>query len=511
MARPGFVLEIDERTPPLVVPDGDGFRLERFPLGTRVVYPADALPPVPSVTEAISAALDAPLGSEPLASRLHPGMTLTLAFDDLSTPVPRMHRPDVRGRILEAVLTRAARAGVDDVEVVCARGLNRRLTEAELLHLVGERVFRSFFADGRLTHHDAEDADRLTTVGSTELGETRVNASAARSDLLVFVHVATAPGDGGVRAVARGLGSTSVIGALTPSPSAPDVAAEVLGQIDAAVPVFAVEAVLDNALFAAPWDFLGKREWEWRVQDRALSGGLRRGLGLVSHKTRRRVLNSAQAGYGVLRITGGDPAPVAEASRQQLLAQQLVEVPAQADVGIVGVPDTTPFSVGSTTNPVLAAWQGLSATFGAHTGRPVVRPGGALILYHPMRPDFSGLHHPSFVDFFADVLPTTTDPAQIAEKFEATFAGDAWYSHLYRTSFAFHGVLPFHLWYELSAVRAHCGDVIWVGADRPSVDRLGFRTASTLADALEIVSSTVGRSPSITYLHHPPALVADVR
>ena len=44
MARPGLVLEIDERTPPLVVPDGDGFRLERFPLGTRVVYPADALP-----------------------------------------------------------------------------------------------------------------------------------------------------------------------------------------------------------------------------------------------------------------------------------------------------------------------------------------------------------------------------------------------------------------------------------------------------------------------------------
>ena len=30
MARPGFVLEVDDRTPPLLVPDGDRFRLERF-------------------------------------------------------------------------------------------------------------------------------------------------------------------------------------------------------------------------------------------------------------------------------------------------------------------------------------------------------------------------------------------------------------------------------------------------------------------------------------------------
>ena len=47
MARPGFVLDVDERTPPLVVPDGDGFRTERFPLGTRVVYPNDPIDRVP--------------------------------------------------------------------------------------------------------------------------------------------------------------------------------------------------------------------------------------------------------------------------------------------------------------------------------------------------------------------------------------------------------------------------------------------------------------------------------
>ena len=30
MSRPGFVLEVDDRTPPLVVHEGEGFRLETF-------------------------------------------------------------------------------------------------------------------------------------------------------------------------------------------------------------------------------------------------------------------------------------------------------------------------------------------------------------------------------------------------------------------------------------------------------------------------------------------------
>src|SRR5437867_6646530 len=57
MPRPGFVLEVDERTPPLLVHQGEGFRLQKFPLGTRVVYPPDSLPGIPDVTGAISDAL----------------------------------------------------------------------------------------------------------------------------------------------------------------------------------------------------------------------------------------------------------------------------------------------------------------------------------------------------------------------------------------------------------------------------------------------------------------------
>ena len=41
--------------------------------------------------------------------------------------------------------------------------------------------------------------------------------------------------------------------------------------------------------------------------------------------------------------------------------------------------------------------------------------------------------------------------------------------------------------------------------------RMGFRAASTLVDALEMASDTVGTSPSITYLHNPPHMIADVK
>lgn len=512
MARPGFVLEVDDRTPPLVVHDGPGYRLERFPLGTQVVYPPEALAPVDDQAEAIAAALDSPTDSAPLSERLHPQMTLTIAFDDISTPVPQMRRPDVRGRIIEAVLTRAARAGVDDVALICAIGTNRRNTEAELLQILGERVFRSFFADGLLTNHDAEDPDQLSEVGNAA-GSVTLSSRAARSDLLVFVHLADDPRTGGAVSIATALGSAAGIGQLRGLQEAlgPGLATDhAAAVIEAAVPVFQIEAVLASPS-AAPLEFLGKREWEWSLRDQATWLGLRRTLPLSSSKLGRRLFPRSTASYALVGITAGAPAAVRARSAELVRSQQLVTMAGQADVGVIGIPHSSPYSVDSVTNPILAAWLGLASAFGSHTGRPFVREGGALILYHPAAVEFSPLHHPSSVDFFADVLPTTTEPLQIQEKFEAKFAADPWYTHLYRTQNAFSALHPFHLWYQIAAARAHCSDIVWVGADRSSVDRMGFRAASTLADALEIVSSTVGRSPSIRYLHQPPQLIVDVR
>jgi Lactate racemase N-terminal domain len=511
MGRPGFVLEVDDRTPPLLVPDGDRFRLEKFPLGTRVIYPAESLAHVPDLGEAINAALNAPLESEPLSSLLEPDMRLTIAFDDIGTPTPRMRRPDIRGKVIEAVLTLAAAAGVDDVALVSGNGLNRRMTPEELEYIVGERVFRSFYADGLLTNHDAEDANNLAKIGGTVAGEIALNARAAGCDLLIFVHLIDAPPHDSA-AIAAELGSTATIGQLSGlRAQGNDPSAEIADLVSSAVRVFEIDVVLDNDVFASPLEFLGHREWEWSLKDRATWFGVRRGLEWSPQRARRRLMNRAEADYHATLVTAGAPAAVQRVSRAQITAQQLVEVSAPADVGVIGVSAHTPYSVDSVTNPILAVWAGLAAAFGTHTGTPFVRPGGALILYHPLHAEFSPLHHPSYVDFFADVLPVTTDPEQISTDYEEKFANDSWYVHLYRTSQAFHGVHPMYLWYQIGAARRHCGDIVWAGADRESAAQMGFRAASTLADALEMVASTVGRTPSISYLHAPPRVLVDAK
>ena len=206
MTRPGFVLEVDDRTPPLVVHEGEGFRLERFPRGTRVVYPPESLPAVPDVEEAIQQALLHPEGQDPLPSLLFAGMRLTIAFDDISIPLPPMKSPDIRQRIIEAVLEMAAAAGVDDVELVSANALHRRLTPDELKHIVGERVFRSFFPQGALYNFDAEDKENIATLGKTRHDEdVQIHKRSAESDLLVYVNVNLVAMDGGHKSVAIGL------------------------------------------------------------------------------------------------------------------------------------------------------------------------------------------------------------------------------------------------------------------------------------------------------------------
>ena len=526
MSRPGFVLEVDDRTPPLVVHEGEGFRLEEFPLGTRVVYPPESVPTVPDVDEAIQQALLNPEGSDPLPTLLYAGMRLTIAFDDVSLPLPPMRAPDVRQRIIEAVLTMAAAAGVDDVELISANALHRRLTPAELKHIVGERVFRSFFPQGLLYNHDAEDADNLKHVGLTDDGEdVEINRRAAESDLLVYVNVNLVAMDGGHKSVPIGLASYKSLRhhhnskTMVRSHSFMDHkkshlhhSAWRMGRMLADhLRIFTVETTLDNNVFPAPYEFLQKREWEWNVRDQASMLVARRGLAMAPKRVKHNLFQSLQAPYGVTGVRAGETEAVHELTIAKVHQQQMVEVQGQSDVLVMGVPYLGPYNVSAPMNPILATCMGLGYYFNSYRGMPVVRRGGAVILYHPVEPDFSQLHHPSYVDFYEEVLSESTDPAVIEAKFEHQYATDPWYIHLYRTSHAYHGVHPFYMWYWAAHAMDHVGDVIWVGADRKAVARLGFRSASTLNDALEMASSTVGRSPSITYLHNPPHLIADMR
>jgi len=112
--RPGFVLEVDKSTPPTLFWSGESFGLETLPEGSRVIYAPEPMKALEDPYQAIRHALLQPEGDrDPLPALLRPGMKLTIAFDDISIPLPQMASPDIRQRIIEAVLVMAADAGVD--------------------------------------------------------------------------------------------------------------------------------------------------------------------------------------------------------------------------------------------------------------------------------------------------------------------------------------------------------------------------------------------------------------
>jgi len=515
LSRPGFVLTVDERTPPLLMHSGEAFKLQEFPLGSRVIYPAESLPGLPDIDEAIEEALLHPIDSDPLPALLHAGMKLTIAFDDLSLPLPPMRKPDVRQRILEHVLQHAADAGVDDVELIVATALHRRMTADEIKSVVGERVFRSFWPDDNLAHLGKTDKDE----------DVEISKRAAESDLLVYVNVNLVAMDGGWKSTAIGLASYNSLrhhhnahtmvnskSFMDPHKSELHSSAWRMGKVlSEHVNVFQIETTLNNDAFPSQYAFLTKREWEWSLKDQAMFLATKRGIDLMPTKTRRKTFQRMEANYAVTGVNAGAVEPVHHKTLEKVHQQQLVEVNGQTDVLVMGLPYLCPYNVNSIMNPILAACLGLGYLFNMYRGKPLVREGGVLILDHPVPWEFSTLHHPSYVDFFDEVLAESTDPKVIGPKFEQQYATDPWYTHLYRTSNAYHGVHPFYMWYWCAHALDHLGQVIWVGGDRRAVARMGMRSASTFADALELARDTVGSNPSITYQHAPPHILSDVR
>src|SRR5512132_672362 len=352
MPRPGFVLDVDRSTPPLLFHHGESLRLEKLPAGrTRVLYPGEPLAALDDPEGAVRDALDDPLGdTPPLRALLRPGMRLTICFDDISLPLPPMRRPDVRQRVIEAVLDLAAEAGVDDVHIIAALALHRRMTEAELRHAVGDRVYDAFAPHGLLYNHDAEDHDNLAFLGTTAHGEeVEINKRAAESDLIIYVNINLVAMDGGHKSTATGLASYRSlrhhhnVETMRRSTSFMDRHRSELhssnwrmGKVlrDAGVKIFQIETTLNNDTFgnSGPMAVLQKREGEWTARDRAAFVALKAGLDRLPATVRRRIFQAWQAPYGLTSVQAGEVDAVHDATTENVFRQQLVTVDGQTDI-----------------------------------------------------------------------------------------------------------------------------------------------------------------------------------
>src|SRR3954463_13412558 len=199
------VVYIDSDSAPRILFSGEDLLLEDLPIGTRVIYPKPPIEGLANPGAAIRYALNHPLDAEPLYAQLMPGMRVTIAVDDISLPLPPMATPDVRQTIIEILLELLDANGVDDVHIIIANCLHRKMTEAEMRRMVGKKIHDAFYPD-RYYCHDVEDSDGMVHLGRTEHHEVvNINRRAVESDLVIYVNINFVPMDGGHKSVTIGL------------------------------------------------------------------------------------------------------------------------------------------------------------------------------------------------------------------------------------------------------------------------------------------------------------------
>src|SRR5881227_1086132 len=178
------VVYIDRDSAPRIIPSGEDFILEDLPIGTRVIYPKPPIKGLPNREAAIRYALNHPHDCDPLFAQLYPGMKVTIAVDDISLPLPPMATPDIRQTVIEIVCEMLAGHGVDDIHIIIANCLHRKMTEWEMKRMVGQRIFSEYYPD-RYYNHDAEWKDGMMKIGETRhIEPLSLNRRAAESDLL---------------------------------------------------------------------------------------------------------------------------------------------------------------------------------------------------------------------------------------------------------------------------------------------------------------------------------------
>ncbi|RMH42924.1 MAG: DUF2088 domain-containing protein [Deltaproteobacteria bacterium] len=520
------VVTIDSDSAPRILFYGENFLLEDLPIGTRVIYPKRPLAGVPNPVATIRYALNHPFDMPPLHALLEPGMKVTIAVDDISLPLPMMRKPDIRQTVLEIVCEMLADHGVDDVHIIIATSLHRRMHDHEIKRMVGPRVWKEYWPD-RLYNHDACDPDGMVVLGKTAHGElVETNRRAAESDLVIYVNLNLVPMDGGHKSVGVGLcGYESLKAHHTPKaivesdsfmhPDRSALAHSVnrIGRVcEEHMKIFHIETVLNNRMFEGPLDFLMKNEDEFTETDRLKFEGIKWTLDKMPFAARREIFMRTPAAYELIACYAGACEPVHERTLDKCYEQYCIEVEGQADILISGIPYISPYNVNSKAlNPLLVQVMALGYFYHMYRHKPLLKDGGVLIVTHPCSDRFDPDHHPSYIEFFNRLLPETRDAYTLETKYQDEFAYNPSYVELYRRGNAYHGAHPFYMWYWGQRGREKCGRVIVVGADNTTVpELLGWETADTLAEAIAMGRSTMGRSAQITMLHHPPILMTDV-
>ena len=519
------VVYIDRDSAPRIMPFGEDFILEDLPIGTRVIYPNPSIKGLPHREAAVRYAVNNPINAKPLYAQLESGMKVTIAIDDISLPLPPMAIPDIRQTMLEVVLDMCNANGVDDIHLIIANSLHRKMNEWEMKRMVGSKIHNAFYPD-LYYNHDAEDEEGLVTLGHTPHKEPlRLNRRAAQSDLLIYLNINFVPMDGGHKSVAVGLCDYESLRAhhepqtiidsnsyMYPPDSDLNHKVNRLGKlVDEQIKVFHIETALNNRMFGEGYDILTRNEDEFNFTDRMKWEAIKLTFSKLPRLARRKLLHKIPAQYEMIACYAGETEQVHKKILEKNYQQYIVPIKGQCDILITGIPDISPYNVYSALNPLLVQVMALGYHFNMYKNKPLLKKDGVIILTHPCFDEFDHDFHPSYIEFFHRLLPESRDAFFLREKYEREFAENPAYVEMYRRGNAYHGAHPFFMWYWGENGRQHVGKVIVAGAENAHVPAmLGWERADNLTEAISMAKSCMGRNAEITMLHQPVIALAEV-
>lgn len=442
------------------LPFGEGSVEAALPDETMIARGTGAGVKLPPADEAalVSKALEQPLGVPRLRDLARTAKSALIAFDDPTVP----SFGPIRGVAIKRVLGELEAGGLDEskVELVCANALHRKFTTEELALGLGDDLVRRL--GNRLSCHDAEDRANLVDLGTTPEGHpVEVHRSVVDRDLVIYVNAGSILGfSGGWKSVCVGLSTWKSI-KVTHTPDGMSMSLEknrmhaMLDKMGERLErtlrkrVFKLETVLANPLQTAA----------------VFAGGVT--------ETRAAMVDLLKT-VTLPRRAGGEP----------------------ADIVLYGVPAWSPYAVHARMNPILTLISSALGYLGGHI-EARGKPGCTVILATPCPDEWDDEHHPAYREAWRRVLPVSRDPYVISERFLEEFATREDYIERYRHGVAFHPVHAILATHPLKRLR-HAGRVIVAGASDPRVpEHLGFLTAPTVEDAIDLARSFHGRGASL--------------
>lgn len=500
-----------------------------LPDGSEVYYAPPHIPGIrrPDIPRAVKEAFENPLGMPPLRDQVNSKSRVLIAFDDNCQPFPATKKPDLRQIIIETLLSLLYSYGVrkENIELICAVALHRKMKKRELVSMLGDRLMREFYPR-QLRNFDAEDRENIVTLGETEAGEVvDVDRAVVESDLVIYVDMIQIPLNGGHKSVAVGFGSYRSIAyhhspqmtadnphVMQPENSHMHASIERMSRVvQKHCKIVVLECPMNGATYPFYLRYLSKPGERCNAAEKVLKFFTPHTMALTPEPLRFKIFKNIRTAYAPIEINAGAIDEVHLRTLRAVNSQLTVSAARQFDTLVFGLPDLSPYSVGARINPVLVVSDVLGYVFNWFYNRPLVKRGGVVIILNPVFEVFHDEYHVAYKKFYEEVLAETADPFEMQANFQERFAADPHLIDCYRHRFAHHGFHPFTVWYWATYPLKYLSRVILVGPrDDRAAKRLRVDWAPSLGHALGLAREITGGN-DVVGLSIPPFIYVKVQ